>query len=226
MHLLLVQRRIWKSNCKQAISCWLSHSVMVRVNSYAFLQHNWTGIFTTSMKIINIFFWKQDCFGCCVFIADDRNIGKFKVEKIMRACPPSLFLNWWDFMFHSWTRYRGILHFSGSYNQRRKEKPARPDHGLCLTVYFVSLFFKFFEWFHMVTFNKCNISEIIIAFHLCGHDRNHCFQTYYFAFVLLPNGYFLVTFFNYLWIGSPKLEREDLLVDALLSLFPRKRIKI
>ncbi|PON64818.1 hypothetical protein TorRG33x02_272340 [Trema orientale] len=86
--------------------------------------------------------WNQDSISCWIFVADNRDISKLKVEQIMLDSTSSVFVYRWDFMFHSWPRHGRILCFSSCHNQRRKEKPTRkPDRRHRLTIDVVLLFY-------------------------------------------------------------------------------------
>lgn len=85
--------------------------------------------------------WNQDGLSSWVFVADNRDISKLKVEKIMWASTSSLSVYRWDSMFHSWHLHRCILCFRSSHKERRNEKPTgKPDCGHCLIICVALLF--------------------------------------------------------------------------------------
>ena len=154
--------------------------------STGMLTPKWLNTVEVISSLLNIWFtmlWNQDSISCWVFVADDRDISKLKVEKIMWDSTPALSVYRWDFVLHSWSLHCCILCFSSSHNQRRKEKPAgKPDRRHCLITLYVVLFslchfclFKIILIIPSPQCNRCNIREMADCLHLFDHGT--CFNT-------------------------------------------------
>lgn len=104
----------------------------------------------------------QDYISCWIFDADDWDLIKLKIKKIMWNSSPSLFIHWRDFMFHPRIVYCFLLCFCRRHNERRKEEPSRkPDtFGLCCLIFPFNFFLLHFFFFKLSPFY--NILRFII----------------------------------------------------------------